>query len=75
MRFKRDLLVRPATPLAAPPPFAPAQIIQLLDRAGESQQVVQLLASKETGGGHLHLQTVGEVPQGADAVLHDLTHS
>lgn len=75
MRFKCDLLVRPATPLAAPPPFAPAQIIQLLDRGGESQQVVQLLASKETGGGHLHLQTVGEVPQGADAVLHDLTHS
>lgn len=74
MTFKCDLLVRPATPLAAPPPFAPAQVIQLLDGGGEAQQVVQLLVSEETGGGHLHLQTIGEVPQGANAVLHDLTH-
>lgn len=72
MIFKYDLLVRPATPLAASPPFAPAQIIQILDRGGEAKQVVQLLVSEETGGGHLHLQTIGEVPQGADAVLHDL---
>lgn len=72
MIFKYDLLIRPATPLAASPPFAPAQIIQLLDRGGEAKQVVQLLVSEETGGGHFHLQTIGEVPQGADAVLHDL---
>lgn len=72
MIFKYDLLVRPATPLAASLPFAPAQIIQILDRGGEAKQVVQLLVSEETGGGHLHLQTIGEVPQGADAVLHDL---
>lgn len=74
MTFKYDLLFRPATPLVAPSPFAPAQVIQLLDGGGEAQQIVQLLVSEETGGGHLHLQTVGEVPQSADAVLHNLTH-
>lgn len=66
------LVIRPAAPFPAPPPFAPAEVVQLLGWGGEAQQGVQLLVAKEAGGGHLHLQAVREVPQGADAVLHDL---
>lgn len=64
--------VGPAAPLPAAPPLAPAEVVQLLARGGEPQQGVQLLVAEETGGGHLHLQAVREVPQGAHAVLHNL---
>lgn len=67
-----DLVVGPTAPLPAAPPLAPAEVVQLLGRGGEAQQGVQLLVAEETGGGHLHFQAVREVPQGADAVLHDL---
>lgn len=66
------LVIGPATPLPAAPPLAPAEVVQLLDWGGEAQQRVQLLVAEETRGRHLHLQPVREVPQGADAVLHDL---
>ena len=66
------LVVGPAAPLPATPPLPPAEVVQLLGRGGEAQQGVQLLVAEQTRGGHLHLQPVREVPQGADAVLHDL---
>ena len=66
------LVIGPAAPLPAAPPLPPAEVVQLLGRGGEAQQGVQLLVAEQTRGGHLHLQPVREVPQGADAVLHDL---
>lgn len=64
--------VGPAASLPATPPLAPAEVVQLLGWGGEPQQGVQLLVAEEARGGHLHLQAVRKVPQGADTVLHYL---
>ena len=66
------LVIGPAAALPPAPPLAPAEVVQLLARKGEAQEGVELLVAEETRGGHLHLQPVREVPQGADAVLHNL---
>lgn len=66
------LVIGPATSLPAPLPLAPAKVVQLLGWKRKAQESVQLLVAEEARGGHLHLQSVREVSQGAYTVLYNL---